>query len=144
MPKSILNTGISPRPATKLNAAHTSHAGLKTLADLPAEMLLDITEYLPTSSAAALTICSRICLQKIGTRHLEEINKGTTDPWFFSTDTPPPLTPQQAERDTFLAFLDRDLIDQIYCYYCKKIHDPKKTRSEYSHMEREKESLQRR
>jgi hypothetical protein len=99
---------------------------------LPSEMLIIVAEHLPTSSAAAMTITCKLVYIKLGTRFLKEISKDIPPPPFdFSFLQPvervPALTPPQQEREDFLAMLDRDSLSLIYCYYCKKLHDPKKT-----------------
>jgi hypothetical protein len=104
------------------------------LENLPAEVLINITEFLPLSSAAALALCSRKIQSKMGWVYFQEINKIKWKPYTDSCnsadDTALPCPPEEQDRQTFLEFLDRDSLDFIYCYYCKRLHKPDLTDSE--------------
>lgn len=101
-------------------------SGSKTLNNLPIEIIQYITSFLPTSSAAALALCSKAILKKLGSAYFEELDKGKwqIERWNYEV---PSLTDQQAERQTFLLLLDKDVNRIIFCYFCQKLHDPDKT-----------------
>jgi hypothetical protein len=105
-----------------------------TLANLPAEVLLNIAQFLPIPSSAALALCSREIQCKMGSVYFQEINKIKWKPYTDSCnstdDTALPCPPEEQDRQNFLEFLDRDSLDFIYCYYCKKLHKPDLTDSE--------------
>jgi hypothetical protein len=105
-----------------------------TLANLPAEVLLNIAAFLPISSSAALALCSREIQCKMGWVYFQEINKIKWKPYTDSCnsadDTALPCPPEEEDRQTFLELLDRGSLDFIYCYYCKRLHKPDLTDSE--------------
>ncbi|KAH7403037.1 hypothetical protein BKA64DRAFT_440021 [Cadophora sp. MPI-SDFR-AT-0126] len=106
--------------------------GPKKLFELPTEILLIITNMLPTSSAAALSLCCHALLRKLGSGSILRINRARSIPyteWFKSYRDGPKPGPEEIERQTFLEFLDRDSSELIYCYYCKKLHTPELTNS---------------
>jgi hypothetical protein len=124
----------SPSTSVTTKRSPTLEIESMTLDNLPAEVLLNVAEFLPLSSAATLALCSRKIQSKMGWAHLQEINKIKWKPYTNSChsadDTALPCPPQEQDRQTFLEFLDRDSLDFIYCYYCKKLHKPGLTDSE--------------
>jgi hypothetical protein len=124
----------SPSTSVTIKRSPTLEIESMTLDNLPAEVLLNVAEFLPLSSAATLALCSRKIQSKMGWAHLQEINKIKWKPYTNSChsadDTALPCPPQEQDRQTFLEFLDRDSLDFIYCYYCKKLHKPGLTDSE--------------
>jgi hypothetical protein len=99
-----------------------------------AETLLDIAEFLPTSSVASLALCNRILLIKLGGQSFRQINASSTPvkEWFYSLARVK-QTPEVLERDKFLEGLDRDSLDLSYCFYCKELHVPEITNSWMMH-----------
>jgi hypothetical protein len=105
------------------------------LQGLPTEILQYIAStLLPLPSAAALALSSRFILAKLGTGYFTQLKKGSPLPpvtprikFSKSNDPAPRLSQPQQELEDFLILLDRDIRDTIYCYYCRKIHDPMKT-----------------
>jgi hypothetical protein len=102
------------------------------LQGLPTKILQYIAStLLPPASAAALALSSRFILAKPGTGYFTQLNKGSPLPPVThpnkSDDTRPKLSQPQQELEDFLILLDRDMTATIYCYYCRKIHDPMKT-----------------
>lgn len=105
----------------------------KNLNGLPAELLREIADFLPMSSAAALTLSCRYMYIQLGATYLERINEQSLTPfihWFDTIDKVPEPTPEQQERESFLVLLSQDLHEEIYCYYCKKIHHFEKSVSD--------------
>jgi len=98
---------------------------LSPLEYLPTEILQDITSYLPTASAAVFALCSKTVLHKIGTQYFEELKKGKFQQEPYG-NTPPPMSEEQAARQSFLLLLEKDFTDQIFCHSCQIIHDPEK------------------
>ncbi|PVH72262.1 hypothetical protein DL98DRAFT_596176 [Cadophora sp. DSE1049] len=106
--------------------------GPKKLFELPAEVLLVITDHLPTSSAAALLLCCHAFSQKLGNKKILQINRAPWVPyteWFRSSRERPSPSPEEIERQAFLQLLDRDSFETVYCYFCKKLHRPELTNS---------------
>jgi hypothetical protein len=124
----------SPSTNFTIERSPTLERESMALENLPAEVLLNIAEFLPLSSAATLALCSRKIQSKMGWVHFQEINKIKWKPYTDSCnsadDTALPCPPEEEDRQTFLEFLDRDSLDFIYCYYCKKLHKPDLTDSE--------------
>lgn len=103
-----------------------------SLYELSSEILHTITSFLPTSSSAALCLVSRTMLWKLGTSFFRELNKEvpkTVETFSYHMIDPPVMTPGQQQYEEFLLLLDRDSMDFIYCYYCKKLHCPSRTKS---------------
>jgi hypothetical protein len=73
---------------------------------LPGELVLRIAFFLKPETQAALSLCCKPILSKLGSLHLKSLNK--------------------YDRYEFLAALERDLPQYIVCYPCKKLHSIKK------------------
>ena len=78
-----------------------------SLVDLPTEMLQHIASFLPTSSAAALALCSHSLNRFLGTQYWDKLRE-----------------PHQEGRIDFLSLLEKDLNDYILCQRCAKLHLP--------------------
>ena len=120
------------RRGTLLSGGQQRYRTPKRLFDLPAEVLLVITDSLPTSSAAALLLCCRTILNKLGNKKILQINSALAEPyteWFSSSRETTSPSPEDSERQTFLELLDRDSSELIYCYFCKKLHKSELTNS---------------
>lgn len=70
-------------------------------------MLQHIASFLPTSSAAALALCSRSLNRVLGTQYWEKLRET-----------------HQEGREEFLWLLEKDLPDYIFCQRCAKLHRP--------------------
>jgi hypothetical protein len=106
----------------------------KELSELPADILHCITDFLPNSSACSLTLCSHTFLRKLGTRHFKAINRAALDSVAPMSELPTGWqvgcrTPGEKDRELFIKMLDLTLPTSIYCYYCRKLHDPEMTDS---------------
>lgn len=97
------------------------------LADLPPEIVQEIAVFLPLASAAAFALCSRRISQVLGTQYWEALGS-----WRDAGGLKPServigeaaIEPQGGERADFLALLDRDLPDYIFCGRCARLHIP--------------------
>jgi hypothetical protein len=94
--------------------------GPSSLPSLPLEILLHVVRYLPLSSAAILTLCSKLLWSKLGTTYFEQLKEGKRqlDPGVKV----PVFTEQQEHMNTFLLLLERDFDEMIFCYFCQKLH----------------------
>ena len=88
----------TPTPPHCLNIFTSSHFPMASLAFLPTELLLIITDELPISSKAALQLTCRTILFKLGCNTFQALSQNSD------------------ERKAFLAFLDRDLPDYYSGY----------------------------
>lgn len=79
--------------------------GRLRLENLPWGLVHQIIDFLPTSSAAAMILCSRNLYFVIGTHHLETLRNN------------------KLELATFLDLLERDLPNYTFCNSCVKLHD---------------------
>ena len=79
---------------------------------LPADVLMEITDFLPTSSVASLALCNKNICAKIGTQSWKDLSS-----WRQS----PQITRLRQERVALLTCLQLDLTDWIYCYRCEKL-----------------------
>ncbi|KAE9369018.1 hypothetical protein N431DRAFT_470692 [Stipitochalara longipes BDJ] len=105
---------------------------LAPLEKVPAEMLLFIIDFLPPSSAPLLSLTSQTLLKKLGNKYLRQINKERPAKIKkFPHGTLRPLTLNNKEYETFMQLLDKDLPNSIYCFYCKLLHPPSKTKQGY-------------
>lgn len=77
------------------------------LGRLPAELVLDIADWLPASSAAALALCNHGLFNVLGRSSLTALSAKELHP---------------NERDMFLQNLDRDSVDSFFCFRCRKLH----------------------
>lgn len=82
-----------------------------SLVDLPMEIVQHIASFLPTSSAAALALCSHSLNRVLGTQYWDNLRG-----------------PHQEGRENFLSLLEKDLPDYILCQRCAKLHLPDKQR----------------
>lgn len=82
------------------------------LCSLPAEIIIQIPQFLPPESAASFLLCCRPVYSALGHRYLEDLRSKHG------------LTVLYRER--FLITWERDLPDHIVCYYCIKFHAIKK------------------
>jgi hypothetical protein len=103
------------------------------LEGIPVELLNLIIKFLPLSSKASLTLCTKKILQKAGTQHLDNINKQILrfwhHPWDGNLVDRMYFTSRQLECGLFCLMLDGDILDLIYCYYCMKLHRVEESRS---------------
>lgn len=66
-----------------------------------------LASFLPTSSAAALALCSHSWSRVLGTQYWDKLRE-----------------PQAGGREDFLSLKERDLPDHIFCERCVKLHLP--------------------
>jgi hypothetical protein len=94
------------------------------LLGLRLELLLHIVHYLPPSSAGLLTLCSKSLWMKLGSKYIEQLEKGKRQicPHGPHELIFPTFTEDQEQRNTFLLLLERDINDMIFCYFCQKLH----------------------
>ena len=86
----------------RINALESSPLG-----QLPPELILHIARFLQPASAASFSLCCRpISFIIGGTQCLKALQHED----------------RQSERYEFLTLLEREMPDQILCYYCKKFH----------------------
>ncbi|PQE27138.1 Cyclin-like F-box protein [Rutstroemia sp. NJR-2017a WRK4] len=93
--------------------AHTSYPDSEAdtntnslrLSDLPPELIIIIASFLPTQSAACLSLCSRAMSQILG-----------SDAWRCLKIQSPGV------RATFLSDLSKDLPQYFVCYLCVQLH----------------------
>lgn len=76
------------------------------LSMLPAEILQNVSDFLPVSSAVSFTLCSRRVLWLLGDQAFRSLR---------STD-------QTAEKKLFLTLLEKDLPDRLLCHHCILFH----------------------
>lgn len=81
----------------------------QSLSSMPTEILLQITDFLPPSSAACLVLCSRHILTALGNQSLSSLRADD----------------QIIERRRFLIALQNDLPDWLLCYPCSLFHPMK-------------------
>jgi hypothetical protein len=100
------NPGPPPPYSETIQASQMSRLEQRpplSLADLPDNILLEIVIDLSSASQAALALTNRHFLERLGKATLS-LNPG--------------------QRDAFLRYLHRDLVTDIYCIPCGKLHDP--------------------
>jgi hypothetical protein len=116
-------------------------ADKSTLEQLPGEILLIITEFLPSHCAAILALSSKSLCFKLGSKPLESFVKVEC---FFKVESlkhpfsgryfyPEPhlaLTQRQMDHSSFLTLLSRDLPDEVFCHSCLVMHTPEATDAE--------------
>jgi hypothetical protein len=78
---------------------------VKTLLDLPPEIILQIAAFLPTSSAASLALCNKRSAAHLGSR-----------PWNLLSSLEP------EDRIQFLSILSQDLPRHHVCHGCIRLH----------------------
>ncbi|OBT95567.1 hypothetical protein VE01_05982 [Pseudogymnoascus verrucosus] len=79
------------------------------LSQLPPELLLRITTYLPPTSAASFALCTK------------RLHALLCIPYLRCKNGHAPFS-----KAEFLRLLERDLPDYIVCYYCEKLHSIKR------------------
>lgn len=97
---------------------------------LPPEMLLAITKFLPLHTAALLTLTSKTMRSKIGDEYLHILNmvpKVDFGDGRINYRRPPNFTDEQLEYKGFLSWLAEELPNEVFCHICQSIHDPIKT-----------------
>ena len=82
---------------------------------LPAEVLMEITDSLPTSSVASLALCNKNILAKIGTQSWKDLSSWRQSPRHADSYR------LRQDRVALLTSLQIDLTDWIYCYRCEKL-----------------------
>jgi hypothetical protein len=75
------------------------------LGEMPADLLLDVTDFLPTESAAALSLCCKGLQNTLGNRRLSKIRTS------------------QEDNGALLELLAVDMPNKVACSYCGKLHD---------------------
>ncbi|KAI9746684.1 MAG: hypothetical protein M1818_000398 [Claussenomyces sp. TS43310] len=112
-------TTIGP-PETTLTTTNPQETNLRTttspptnapatpppLFSLPHEIICEIANILPPSSAAALTFCNRSLLEILGTQYWQRCS----------------LKRFRGEKLALLALLCKDSIDEINCHRCVRLH----------------------
>lgn len=88
---------------------------------LPLQLLLHIVHYLLPSSAGILTLCSKSLWLTLGSRYIEQLEKGTRqmNPRDYGFKV---FTADEEQRNTFLLLLERDDNEMVFCYHCQKLH----------------------
>lgn len=114
-----------------------------TLSNLPAEILHIIAEYLPVSSRAILSLCSKEIRLRLGPKYheanIQKTLESCTRPdspiqnftkmyWtyqqmYWSCYGPPKLP----EFKMFLFLLARDSPNSIFCFRCGRLHSPRRS-----------------
>jgi hypothetical protein len=118
-----------------IDFANKSH-----LEKLPAEVLLNIANFLPLHCAALLTLSSKSLQYKVGNEYLRNIS--VVEMFEFDDDhgryrkAKPAMTHKQVEYSKFLTLLSEDLPDEVFCQLCQIIHTPKKTDLAWSERQR--------
>jgi hypothetical protein len=74
-------------------------------------IIIHVTQFLPTASAASFALCCCSTYDILGTRYWEALQTGG----------------RQQEREAFLLLLERDLPGYILCYYCTILYLGNKT-----------------
>ncbi|SZF01213.1 unnamed protein product [Blumeria hordei] len=103
-----------------------------TLGNLPPELISEIASKLPTSSAVALSLCSKYLYKTLGPQYIVKINKETPKleeliRQASVRSNPVFLYARFSQRLVLLSLLDRDTTDIILCYFCHKLHKPLST-----------------
>lgn len=103
-----------------------------TLSNLPPELISEIASRLPTSSAVALSLCSKYLYKTLGPQYIIEINEETPTLEGLKRQAAVPSNPtflyaRLSQRLMLLSLLDRDTTDLILCYFCQKLHKPLST-----------------
>lgn len=126
-------TLLTPSPASNVNRLPSGKFN-----DLPAEILHCLADFLDTLDAASLTLCSRDILKKLGSKHFRDLNNAATPepnpdfPYAKGSWETARRTPFQLLREKLvISMLYTQVSDNIYCYYCERIHHPLRTGSEW-------------
>lgn len=107
----------------------TQNGRLKT-PDLPTEMLLHITNYLEDHESVCFALSCRKIYNKLGNNAFKRIPRAQPiaisqyppDQFLFNYH---PRDESHGFRGDFLYYLQKDLLDVTYCFYCDKLHKPK-------------------
>jgi hypothetical protein len=99
----------------------------------PAEILLELLDFLAKLSAVALTLSCRLWRWKFGDQNVKRINEFDLEPetgWSGSASQLKDLTTEQIDRDLLLELFATGSLDFIYCHYYRKLHSPERTGSD--------------
>lgn len=92
----------------KAKSAATGKLIWNIFSKLPAELILNITEYLSPGSIGCVSLCCRTTYNAIGSLYVKSL--------------------VLYDKYEFLALLERDLPQYIACYHCDSLHSIKKAR----------------
>jgi len=112
--------------------AQEGQGGNHPLENLTPELLLMIGAHLPIEGRLCLHLTSKIISQKLRSEYLDKaaqefgplVRKVSSRDNFLRVPTPDGKPWYWSPRDDFLLLLSRDFRNQIYCYFCQKIHHP--------------------
>lgn len=116
----------------------------KALLELPLDVIFYLVSFLPTSSAACLTLSCKKMYHSLGTVYLEKVGVRYSDRLWTANARleeqevgnpsggpedwgPPSIRFTNNLRRKFLAIYGQDLPDVIFCHYCKFLHKPTET-----------------
>lgn len=107
---------VHPQPRGFQRPAFTAALENQSLiSNLPPEILVQITDHLPTASAALFSLSCRHIYLSLGTSHLSHLK----------TSHLKHLKTSDLDRQHFLRLLEKDLPDHLFCDDCLTLHSTK-------------------